>query len=67
MESIDIQQYYNAALDSVNLINAGKQDSQTDEEWTDIVERNKEHLRIVVAKDFWADEDLTPLQNAIGD
>ena len=67
MENIDIQQYYNAAMDSVSLINAGKQDSQTDEEWTDIVERNKEHLRIVVAKDFWTDEDLTPLQNAIGD
>lgn len=59
-----IAQHYSAAMDSVNLINAGKPEMMTDEEWADCVARNKEHLRIMLAKDFWTDEDLTPLQQA---
>ncbi len=59
-----IAQHYNAAMDSVNLINAGKPDNTTDEEWADCVSRNKEHLLIMIAKDFWTTEDLTPLQQA---
>ena len=37
----------------------------TDEDWADTVARNKEHLEIMVAKDFWTDEDLTPFTAAI--
>ena len=59
-----IAQHYSAAMDSVNLINAGQPEGMTDEDWADTVKRNKEHLEIMVAKDFWTDEDLTPLQNA---
>jgi len=59
-----IAQHYSAAMDSVNLINAGKPDNTTDEEWADCVSRNKEHLLIMIAKDFWTTEDLTPLQQA---
>jgi hypothetical protein len=59
-----IAQHYSAAMDSVNLINAGQPEDMTDEDWADTVKRNKEHLEIMVAKDFWTDEDLTPLQNA---
>ena len=59
-----IAQHYSAAMDSVNLINAGKPERMTDEEWADCVGRNKDHLRIMLAKDFWTDEDLTPLQEA---
>ena len=62
-----IAQHYSAAMDSVNLINAGKPENMTDEEWADCVARNKEHLRIMLAKDFWTDEDLTPLQQAAGE
>jgi hypothetical protein len=29
------------------------------------VSRNVEHLKIMVAKDFWTDEDLGPLNAAI--
>jgi hypothetical protein len=29
--------------------------------------RNKEHLRIMIAKDYWTTEDLTPLQQAAGE
>jgi hypothetical protein len=61
----DIQRHYNAALDSVNLLNAGKPEGMTDEDWADTVARNKEHLQIMVAKDFWQGQDLAPLQAAI--
>ena len=61
----EIVQHYNAAMDSVNLLNAGKPSDVDDVEWTDMVSRNVEHLKIMVAKDFWTDEDLTPLNDAI--
>lgn len=61
----DVQRQYNAAMDSVNLLNAGKPEYMDDAEWADCVKRNVEHLEIMVAKDFWADQDLTPLQDAI--
>jgi len=61
----EIAQYYKAAMDSVNLINRGQLEDQTDEEWADILDRNQRHLQIVVEKDFWTDEDLTPFHDAI--
>lgn len=57
-----IAKQYSACLDSVNLINAGKPTGMSDEEWLDCVECNKEHLRIMLAKDFWTTEDLSPIQ-----
>jgi hypothetical protein len=59
-----IARHYSAAMDSVNLINAGKPEGMEDAEWADIVARNKEHLKIMLAKDFWTNEDLGPLQAA---
>ena len=59
-----IVRHYMAAIDSVNLINAGQPEDMTDEEWTATVERNKEHLRIMLAKDFWTNEDLSAIQAA---
>jgi len=63
-EEQQIARHYAACLDSCNLINGGKPENTTDEEWTATVERNKEHLRIMLAKDFWTNEDLSPLQQA---
>jgi len=59
-----IAQHYSAAMDSVNLINAGKPTEMSAEDWTDCLSRNKEHLVIMLAKDFWTTEDLSPLQAA---
>lgn len=59
-----IAQHYSAAMDSVNLLNAGQPENMSDEDWADCVARNKEHLKIMLAKDFWTNEDLTPLQEA---
>jgi cellobiose phosphorylase len=59
-----IAQHYSAAMDSVNLINAGQPESMTDADWADCLSRNKEHLKIMLAKDFWTTENLVPLQTA---
>jgi hypothetical protein len=59
-----IAQHYSACMDSVNLINAGQPELMSDEDWADTVARNKEHLKIMLAKDFWTTEDLTPLRTA---
>ena len=59
-----IAQHYIAAMDSVNLINGGKPEGMNDADWADCLTRNKEHLKIMLAKDFWTTEDLTPLQQA---
>ena len=60
----EIARHYSAALDSVNLINAGQPEGMDDDEWADTLSRNKEHLNIMLAKDFWTNEDLSPLQAA---
>ena len=59
-----IAQHYSAAMDSVNLINAGQPEGMEDADWADTVARNKEHLKIMLAKDFWTTENLTPLRAA---
>ena len=60
----EIARHYAAALDSVALINGEKPEGVEDAEWADTVARNKEHLNIMLAKDFWTTEDLSPLQAA---
>ena len=59
-----IAQHYSAAMDSVNLINGGKPERTTDAEWADCLARNKAHLVIMLAKQYWTNEDLAPLQAA---
>jgi hypothetical protein len=59
-----IAQHYSAAMDSVNLINAGQPEGMTAEDWADCLARNKEHLKIMLAKDFWTTENMTPLEDA---
>jgi hypothetical protein len=61
----EIARHYSAAMDSVNLINAGKPEDMADDEWADTVARNVAHLEIMVAKDFMQDQDLAPLNAAI--
>ena len=59
-----IAKHYSAAMDSVNLINGSKPERMTDADWADCLTRNKEHLVIMLAKDFWTTENLAPLQAA---
>jgi len=61
----EIAQHYSAAMDSVNLVNEIVASGDTDTETTKTLARNKEHLEIMVAKDFWTTEDLAPFTAAI--
>ena len=63
----EVQKSYSASLDSVALLQAGKPEDMTDEDWADTVKRNKEHLEIQIAKgaDYYGTNDLTPFENAI--
>ncbi len=55
----EIAQHYTAMGHSVDLINAGQPVNMSDEDWADTVSRNVEHLKLMVAKDYWTTEDLT--------
>jgi hypothetical protein len=61
------EQSYKASMDSVNLLNAGKPDDMTDEDWADCKQRNIDHLKIQLEKgaDFYGDLDLTPFEDAV--
>ena len=62
----EVQRSYDAAMDSVNLLNAGKPEDMTAEDWADTVKRNKEHLEIQIAKgDYYAGYDLKPFEDAV--
>jgi hypothetical protein len=59
-----IAKHYSACLDSVALINAGQPEGTTAEDWADCLARNKEHLVLMLAKDFWTTQDLTAIRAA---
>lgn len=65
----EIAQHYTAMGHSVDLINAiiaGEQMADEDAaERQATVDRNVEHLQIMVAKDFWGDEDMSAANAAI--
>lgn len=65
MLEINPAQQYSATMDSVNLINGAKPSAMSDIDWADTISRNKEHIKIMLAKDFWTTEDLTPFKDAV--
>ena len=61
-------QHYTAMGHSVDLINemrTNAPENMTDEEVADTISRNVEHLKIMVAKEWWGDEDMTAANAAI--
>tara|TARA_R110000868_G_scaffold55761_2_gene173244 strand:+ start:3482 stop:3718 length:237 start_codon:yes stop_codon:yes gene_type:complete len=61
----EIAQHYSAAMDSVNLINAVVADPDAYADDETVLQRNVEHLKIMLAKDYWTTEDMTPFNDAI--
>ena len=65
----DIAQDFTAMGHSVELINGiidgSKMADDLAEEKQNCVDRNVEHLEIMVAKDFWTDESMTAVNAAI--
>jgi len=60
----EIQRHFSACMDSVNLINGGKPEDMTAEDWADCLARNKEHLVIMLQKPWWTTQDLTAIRAA---
>ena len=65
----EIAKDYEAMGHSVELINGiidgSKMADETEEDKKDCVKRNVEHLEIMVAKDYWTNEDMTAVNSAI--
>jgi hypothetical protein len=66
----EIAQSYTAMGHSVELINgiidgSKMADEDPEEDKKDAVKRNVEHLEIMVAKDYWTNEDMTAVNAAI--
>jgi hypothetical protein len=62
----EVKRNFDAAMDSVRLLKAGKPADMEEAEWTDTVKRNVEHLEIQIAKgDYYAGHDLTPFTEVI--
>jgi hypothetical protein len=54
------------SVDLINAIIAGTaMADDTAEDKQDCVDRNVAHLEIMVAKDYWTDEDMTAVNSAI--
>ena len=60
---------YSAMGDSVSLINAviagDSMAEESAEDRQDCLDRNAQHLQLMVAKDDWGDEDMTAVNAAI--
>ena len=65
LTSEEIAQHYSAAMDSVNLINAVVADPDAYADDETVLPRNVEHLKIMLAKDYWTTEDMAPFNDAI--
>jgi hypothetical protein len=65
----DIAQDFTAMGHSVELINGiidgSKMEDESEEDKKDCVKRNVEHLELMVAKDYWTNEDMTAVNAAI--
>ena len=65
----DIAQDFTAMGHSVELINGiidgSKMVDESEEDKKDCVKRNVEHLELMVAKDYWTNEDMTAVNSAI--
>ena len=63
----EVARSYRAALDSCDLLNAGKPEDMNETEWQDCKQRNIDHLKLQLEKgaEFYGEHDLTPFTAAI--
>ena len=61
----EIARHYTSAMDSVNLVNELKALASLTEEQTIRKQQNVDHLNIMLSRDYWTDEDLTPFSDAV--
>ena len=70
----EVAQIFKAAGDSVTLINGGKPEWETEDEWKDTAKRNVEHLETIKEykkldekTSIWTTENFTAIDKAIVD
>ena len=63
----EIAQHYTAMGHSVDLLDAGKPNLMSDDDWNTIKAANVEHLELMKAKDYWTSESMTAVDKAIAD
>jgi len=70
----EVAAIFAAAGDSVTVINGTKDESETDAEWKEKVQRNVEHLEIIKGykkedgtTSIWTNENFTAIDKAIVD
>jgi hypothetical protein len=61
----EIAQHFTAMGHSVDLIHEVIASGETDEESLDTIRRNKEHLELMLTRDFWTNEDMSAVHAAI--
>jgi hypothetical protein len=59
-----VEQHYKAMGDSARLVNAGQPEGMSDEDWAGTKSRNQEHLKLMLDKEFWTDEDMSAIEKA---
>jgi len=66
IETIDVDQTYASTMDSVNLINRIYDGGINGDEDLELIDRNKNHLIIMLGKEFWTvNQDLEPIRLAV--
>jgi len=65
LTSEQIAQHYSAMLDSVAIIQAAKESPVVLHDDDTLVSRNVDHLVLMLAKDFWTDEDMSSVVAAV--
>jgi hypothetical protein len=67
----EINNTFKSAGDSVELINGiidgSKMINEDPQDKEDTVKRNVEHLELIVAKDYWTNQNMTAVKKAIVD
>jgi hypothetical protein len=63
--SQQIERQYLSALDSVNLIIAGKPEYMTQADWSDTVQRNIDHLQGLIDSGKFSAEQVAVFQSAL--
>ena len=65
MDQEQIERNHSAAMDSVNLINAGQPSGVSDDDWIEMLANNHAHLVHVRANYEWDGMDMTAIDACI--
>lgn len=58
----EIARHYGAMLDSLMMIERLQASEDDEEDTREVIERNKEHLKLMLGKPFWTDQDMTAIE-----